>query len=77
MKKVAQPKTNNLTKNAQNLNASFKGFCTKYSVENYDINGDDISSIHKMNMKKTSIPISRYALDIAAGLEELCKTYEA
>ena len=77
MKKVAQPKTKNLTNNAPNLTASFKGFCTKYSVENYDINGDDISSIHKMNTKKTSTPISRYALDFESRLEELCETYVA
>ena len=63
-KKVAQPKTKKLAKNAPKLTAAFKGFYTKDSVENYDINRGDISFIHKMNMNKPIIPISRDALDI-------------
>ena len=76
-KKAAQPKTNKLANNAPKLTAAFKLFYTKYLVANYYINGDDISFIHKMNMKKPIIPISRDALDIEARLEELCETYEA
>ena len=76
-KKEAQPKTKKLAKNAPKLNSEFKRFYTKYLVTNYDINGDDISFIHKINIKKPIIPISRYALDTEARLEELCETYEA
>ena len=46
-------------------------------VADYDINEDEISFIHKMNMKKPIVTISRDALDIEARMEELCEAYEA
>ena len=68
-KKAAQPKTKKLAKNAPKVTATFKGFYNKDSVTNYDINGDYISFIHKMNTKKHIITISRDDLDIEAHLE--------
>ena len=76
-KKAAQRKTKKLAKDEPKLTSAFKGFYTKYLFINYDINGDKISFIHKMNMKKPIVTISRYALDIEARMEELCEAYEA
>ena len=75
-KKSDQTKTKKLAKNAPNFTSAFKVFYTKYLVAKYDINGDDILFIHKMNMKKSIIPISRDALDIESRLEDLFETYE-
>ena len=74
---TVQQNTNKLAKNSPKLTDSSKGFYTIYLVENYDINGYDISFIHKTNMKTPIIPKSSEALDIEARLEQLCETYEA
>ena len=65
--------------NAPKLTSAFEelGFFNKESVAKYDINGDGISFINKLNVKEPIIPISYEVLDVKERMDDLCKTYQS
>jgi len=72
--KPTNVKDKGMGKNVPKLTSAFKGFYTKDTVSKYDINGEDVTMVQKMN--ESILPISSEALDLEERLKELCSSYE-
>ena len=79
-KEADQPKKKkSLGVNAPKLTSACEelGFFNKESVAKYDINGDGISFINKLNNKEPIINISYEVLDVKERMDDLGKTYQS